>query len=241
MEKHDEKEVCEICKKKYEKHEGVFGYNIFGEVLALIKEDYPNWMDNSFICNSDLKKYRQEYMEKLLKDEKDYAESEKEVLNSILDKTVLSKNIHEKSSKQRIFGQKVADGMAKFGGSWSFLFIFVIFIVVWVCINTFLLLKKPFDPYPFILLNLFLSCIAAIQAPIIMMSQNRQEEKDRLRAENDYQINLKSEIEIKILHDKLDHLITDQWNRIVEIQNIQIELLESLQEDIKNMKNKDKK
>ena len=209
--------------------------------MALIKEDYPNWMDNSFICNSDLKKYRQEYMEKLLKDEKDYAESEKEVLNSILDKTVLSKNIHEKSSKQRIFGQKVADGMAKFGGSWSFLFIFVIFIVVWVCINTFLLLKKPFDPYPFILLNLFLSCIAAIQAPIIMMSQNRQEEKDRVRSEGDYLVNLKAEIEIKILHDKLDHLITDQWNRIVEIQNIQIELLESLQEDIKNMKNKDKK
>ena len=241
MEKHDEKEVCEICKKKYEKHEGVFGYNIFGEVLGLIKEDYPNWMDNSFICNSDLKKYRSEYIERLLKDEENYAESEKEVLNSILEKKILSKNIHEKSSKQRIFGQKVADGMAKFGGSWSFLFIFVIFIVIWVCINTFLLLKKPFDPYPFILLNLFLSCIAAIQAPIIMMSQNRQEEKDRVRSEGDYLVNLKAEIEIKILHDKLDHLITDQWNRIVEIQNIQIELLESLQEDIKNMKNKDKK
>ena len=241
MEKHDEKEVCEICKKKYEKYEGVYGSNIFGEVLTLIKKDHPNWMDNSFICNSDLKKYRKDYMERLLKDEKDYAESEKEVLNSILDKSILSKNIHEKSSKQKILGQKVADGMAKFGGSWFFIFIFVAFIVIWVSINTFLLLKKPFDPYPFILLNLFLSCIAAIQAPIIMMSQNRQEEKDRVRSEGDYQVNLKSEIEIKILHDKLDHLITDQWNRIVEIQNIQIELLESLQEDINNLKNKDKK
>ena len=241
MEKYDEKEVCEICKKKYEKHEGTYGYNIFGEVLGLIKEDYPNWMDNSFICNSDLKKYRSEYIERLLKDEENYAESEKEVLNSILEKKILSKNIHEKSSKQKIFGQKVADGMAKFGGSWSFLFIFVTFIVIWVCMNTFLLLKKPFDPYPFILLNLFLSCIAAVQAPIIMMSQNRQEEKDRVQSEEDYLVNSKAEIEIKILHDKLDHLMTGQWNRIVEIQNIQIELLESLQVDIKNLKNNDEK
>ena len=91
------------------------------------------------------------------------------------------------------------------------------------------LIKKPFDPYPYILLNLVLSCLAALQAPVIMMSQNRQEEKDRIRAENDYQVNLKAEIEIKILHEKLNHLITEQWDKLVEIQEIQMELLEDLQ------------
>ena len=102
-------------------------------------------------------------------------------------------------------------------------------------------MKKPFDPYPYILLNLVLSCLAALQAPVIMMSQNRQEEKDRIRAENDYQVNLKAEIEIKILHEKLNHLITDQWDRLVEIQEIQLELLEDLQKKIELYENKNYK
>ena len=102
-------------------------------------------------------------------------------------------------------------------------------------------MKKPFDPYPYILLNLVLSCLAAFQAPVIMMSQNRQEEKDRIRAENDYQVNLKAEIEIKILHEKLNHLITDQWDRLVEIQEIQLELLEDLQEKMGSYENKNHK
>ena len=102
-------------------------------------------------------------------------------------------------------------------------------------------MKKPFDPYPYILLNLVLSCLAALQAPVIMMSQNRQEEKDRIRAENDYQVNLKAEIEIKILHEKLNHLITDQWDRLVEIQEIQLELLEELQKKMELYENKNYK
>ena len=102
-------------------------------------------------------------------------------------------------------------------------------------------MKKPFDPYPYILLNLVLSCLAALQAPVIMMSQNRQEEKDRIRAENDYQVNLKAEIEIKILHEKLNHLITDQWDRLVEIQEIQLELLKKKQKKIELYENKNYK
>ena len=241
MEKLEEKEICEVCKKEFENYEGVHASSIYDEVLSLIKEEHPNWSDDGFICNSDLKKYRKEYIEKLLKDERNYAESEKEVLDSILNKEIISENANIEYSKQKILGQKVADSVARFGGSWYFISIFTIVIIIWITINTAFLLKKPFDPYPFILLNLLLSCIAAIQAPIIMMSQNRQEEKDRIRSEGDYQVNLKSEIEIKILHDKLDHMITEQWNRIVEIQNIQIDLLEALQDDINSMKENTKK
>ena len=102
-------------------------------------------------------------------------------------------------------------------------------------------MKKPFDPYPYILLNLVLSCLAALQAPVIMMSQNRQEEKDRIRAENDYQVNLKAEIEIKILHEKLNHLITEQWDKLVEIQEIQLELLEDLQKKMELYENNNHK
>jgi len=100
--------------------------------------------------------------------------------------------------------------------------------VIWIALNSVLLLRRPFDPYPFILLNLVLSCLAAIQAPVIMMSQNRQESKDRLRSQHDYRVNLKAELEIRQLHDKIDHLLSHQWERLVEIQQIQIDLLSEL-------------
>lgn len=144
-------------------------------------------------------------------------------------------------SKKQLIGQNIADSVAKFGGSWTFILIFIFILLFWIVLNSIALMKKPFDPYPYILLNLVLSCLAALQAPVIMMSQNRQEEKDRIRAENDYQVNLKAEIEIKILHEKLNHLITDQWDRLVEIQEIQLELLEDLQKKIELYENKNYK
>ena len=144
-------------------------------------------------------------------------------------------------SKKQLIGQNIADSVAKFGGSWTFILIFIFILLFWIILNSIALMKKPFDPYPYILLNLVLSCLAALQAPVIMMSQNRQEEKDRIRAENDYQVNLKAEIEIKILHEKLNHLITDQWDRLVEIQEIQLELLEDLQKKIELYENKNYK
>jgi uncharacterized membrane protein len=122
----------------------------------------------------------------------------------------------------------MADHLASFGGSWTFIIIFGSILLMWIGLNSLLLLKKPFDPYPFILLNLVLSCLAAIQAPVIMMSQNRQEAKDRLRSQYDYQVNLKAELEIRHLHDKIDHLLSNQWERLVEIQQIQIDLLSEL-------------
>ena len=111
------------------------------------------------------------------------------------------------------------------------------FLVLWILVNVFVLVAKPFDPFPFILLNLILSCIAAMQAPIIMMSQNRQEEKDRERAKRDYKVNLKSELEIRMLHEKVDHLIMHQQQELLEIQNIQMEMLNDILSNLKQKKN----
>lgn len=133
----------------------------------------------------------------------------------------------------RTVGQKVADKVAAFGGSWKFIILFGVFILLWIMANIYLLLNKGFDPYPFILLNLILSCLAALQAPVIMMSQNRQEEKDRERAKKDYMINLKSELEIRMLHEKIDHLIMHQQQELIEIQKVQIEMMNDILTRIK--------
>jgi uncharacterized membrane protein len=129
-------------------------------------------------------------------------------------------------------GQKISDKVAKFGGSWAFIITFFAILVVWILFNTLTPIKDNFDPYPFILMNLILSCIAALQAPIIMMSQNRQEEKDRQRSENDYLINLKSELEIRALHEKIDLLLEEQIKVLFESQAKQIELLESIKKKV---------
>jgi uncharacterized membrane protein len=153
---------------------------------------------------------------------------ERSVVESLARHETLAEDVEAELQKELSLGERLADGIADFGGSWTFILSFGGFILVWVLINTVVLIVRPFDPYPFILLNLFLSCLAAIQAPIIMMSQNRQEARDRLRSENDYRVNLKAELEIRHLHEKLDHLLQHQWERLVEIQQIQIELMNEL-------------
>ena len=125
------------------------------------------------------------------------------------------------------FGDRVSDRLANFAGSWTFITIFTVIFLVWISINTIVLVFRPFDPYPFILLNLVLSALAAIQAPVIIMSQNRQEE-DRMNAEHDFQVNLNAEMEIHQLHRKIDHLLINQGERLLEIQKIQVELMEDL-------------
>lgn len=131
---------------------------------------------------------------------------------------------------ERTFGERVADRVAEFGGSWTFIIIFFLLLASWVVLNTYILARRgeAFDPYPYILLNLFLSMLASIQAPIIMMSQNRQAAKDRLAAQHDYEVNLKAEFEILSLHEKLDDLREQKWLELVKIQQLQIDLLEEL-------------
>ncbi len=151
--------------------------------------------------------------------------------------TLSNKLLQDESKGDFTFYQRIADKIATFGGSWIFILSFLFFILLWICINIFLLTKKSFDPSPFILLNLMLSCLAALQAPVIMMSQNRQEEKDREKSRNDYMINLKSELEIRMLHEKMDHLIMNQQSEILEIQQVQVDMMKKITRKIERFKN----
>ena len=203
-----------------------------------IKVSYPDWKPAGYICLSDLNRFRMKYIQNLLESEKgELTILDQEVLESLQRHETLSSNVDAEFEKDLTPGEKMADRLASFGGSWTFIIIFAAILFAWVALNSFLLLKKPFDPYPFILLNLVLSCLAAIQAPVIMMSQNRQEDKDRLRSQHDYQVNLKAELEIRHLHEKIDHLLSNQWERLVEIQQIQVDLLS----EIAHLRDKDRK
>ena len=153
---------------------------------------------------------------------------DQEVIESLEQHEILSSDIIKQFERKLTFGERLSDRIAKFGGSWKFLITFGAVILIWIAFNGIMLATRAFDPFPFILLNLVLSCLAAVQAPVIMMSQNRSEARDRLRAENDYKVNLKAELEIRHLHEKLDHLLRRQYNRLFEIQQIQIELLEEI-------------
>ncbi|HEY8561238.1 MAG TPA: DUF1003 domain-containing protein [Pyrinomonadaceae bacterium] len=155
-------------------------------------------------------------------------EQEKKVVASLVDRGHLSRNLYRAADDERTFGEIVADRVAAFGGSWTFIIIFMSALIGWVILNSFVLVGRGFDPYPYILLNLFLSMLAAIQAPIIMMSQNRQEAKDRETAAHDYEINLKAELEICAIQEKLDELREQKWAQLIEMQQEQIRLLEKL-------------
>ena len=176
----------------------------------------------------DLEHYRALYVQHCLEQDKgELSELESEVLKAINDQNLLTKNIYDEFDTNSTFGQRIADKVAEFGGSWNFIILCAITLGSWVTMNSIALIHH-FDPFPFILLNLVLSCLAAMQAPVIMMSQNRQEAKDRMRAEHDYQINLKAELEIKSLSEKMDHLLHQQWQRLLEIQQIQTDLMEDI-------------
>jgi len=228
------KNECEICKKTYPEQQMISGHGIRHEIEKLIIEDYPKWNDNSQICENDFNTYRMKYIATLIEEEKgSISNLESAVIKSINDNEVLTTNINLSDEPLKV-GERISDKVAYFGGSWKFIIAFFSFIFLWIVANSVIVIMKPFDSFPFILLNLILSCIASIQAPIIMMSQNRQEKKDRIRAENDYKINLKSEIEIRTLHEKVDHLLLVQWSKMMNIQEVQLELLE----EIRNNKEK---
>lgn len=203
-------------------------------IFNLIKTEYPGFNSDSYISLDELNHYRRQYLSSIIiKESGEIDALDKDVMEAIKNNSLLSENIEESLGVKQTFGQRLADKIASFGGSWTFIVIFFIFILLWMGTNIWILTKKSFDPFPFILLNLILSCLAAIQAPIIMMSQNRKEEKDRLRGENDYKINLKAELEIKLLSEKIDHLIVHQNKKLIEIQEIQADYLEDLMNEIK--------
>jgi uncharacterized membrane protein len=221
--------VCQICKKPKSPHSGIVAELIRPSLLEFIKKETPGLDSKGFICSNDLGEFRKDYVKEVLQEEiGELSALDKEVIESLEQHEILSSDISKQFEKKLTFGERLSDHIAEFGGSWKFLITFGAVLLIWIAINGMLLVTHAFDPYPFILLNLILSCLAAVQAPIIMMSQNRAEARDRLRAENDYKVNLKAELEIRHLHEKIDHLLRRQYNRLFEIQQIQIELLEEL-------------
>jgi uncharacterized membrane protein len=221
--------ICAVCGRSFPPRNVVSGEIVRQEISAEILKMIPDWGPDKFICRTDLADVRGKYVHALLESERGELSSlEHEVVRSLREHELLAADIDAEFDQQRSIGERLADHIATFGGSWAFLVGFGVFLAVWVLGNTFVLLTHPFDPYPFIFLNLLLSCLAAVQAPVIMMSQNRQEAKDRVRSQHDYQVNLKAELEIRHLHEKLDHLLSHQWERLVRIQELQIELLSDL-------------
>lgn len=223
-----------ISSKEIREGEEVCGHDIRAGIFNLIQEGFPGFNQEHFISLNELNQYRRLYLTSLISQGKGELEIiDLDVMDAIKNNSILSENIQDEIESDVSIGEKLADQVASFGGSWTFILVFFSFIVVWICVNIWFLSISPFDPYPFILLNLILSCLAAIQAPIIMMSQNRQEQKDRIRAEHDYKINLKAELEIKLLSEKIDHLLVNQNKKLLEIQELQTDYLEDLMNVLK--------
>ena len=222
--------ICGISKREFPSEELVPLSAVRPKIARLIRHDHPGLAEDSAVCLAELNRYRAEYVRQVLEaDMGEISTLESDVVRSMEEHEILADNIDKHFDAHTTLGDRLSDKIASFGGSWTFIISFGGFLLLWVIVNV-LLLRGPAspDPYPFIFLNLILSCIAALQAPVIMMSQNRQEVKDRARGENDYKINLKAELEIRHLHEKVDYLLKQQSQRLFEIQQIQLEQMEEM-------------
>jgi len=230
--------TSDLSGKNFPLNEKVKGKYIRESIMKMICRDHPEFSADKLLSLSELNQFRQQYIEEVLKDEAgSLSKLDVKVLEKIKNNEVVSQDMEEKEASAYSWKQKLADKVAAVGGSWSFITAFIIFMFIWIAINLFMAREqKAFDPYPFILLNLLLSTIAALQAPVIMMSQNRQEEKDRTRSKQDYMVNLKAELEIQLLHEKLDHLLLNQQQELLEIQQIQIEMMDDIIKKLSKVK-----
>lgn len=218
---------CALCNK--DAREPMRFGTVRPVIAQLMQADHPNLSPDDIVCGRHVSDYRTRYVAQLLERERgELTELDRQVVESLAHEETVARDIEATWEDRRRVGEKIADVVAEFGGSWTFIGIFFAVLVIWMGFNIWASTRQVFDPYPFILLNLVLSCLAAIQAPIIMMSQKRQEAKDRLRSENDYRVNLKAELEIRHLHEKMDHLINRQWERLAEIQQIQLEIMQDM-------------
>jgi uncharacterized membrane protein len=225
--KHAEKSHCAITGRARAKRDLVGLDALRPALTERILIDHPGLAHDAQIGREEVSRYRTLYVEELLARERgELTLLDRQVADSLATHETLAENTEDTYEDKRTLGERLADLIAVFGGSWTFILIFLGMLGVWMALNAAEGEAKAFDPYPFILLNLVLSCIAAFQAPVIMMSQKRQEVKDRLRAENDYRVNLKAELEIRHLHEKLDYISSKQWQRLTEIQQIQMEIMQ---------------
>ena len=223
------KEVCAVCRQTKPHHDMTPAELVRPALHELIRHECADWNSHSWICHTDLHRYTAKLIENMLTEERgELGRLDVEVLASLRENEITVTNINEQLAGQSSFGGRMADRMAEFGGSWRFVLLFMGLLTLWVVVNSLAVLWRPIDPYPFIFLNLILSCIAALQAPIIMMSQNRQEKRDRLRADQDYKVNLKAELEVRLLTAKIDQLRNHQWQRLLEIQKIQTDLMQEI-------------
>ncbi len=220
---------CQICGKELPLDQAVPVDLIRDSLVKTLKESNPDLDPAGYVSMDELNKARIKYAQEVTKEELDeLVHLKKEVAESIIRQETITRNSEKEFEAQTSRGDRIADKVAAFGGSWTFISLFGIILVVWMGVNTTVILSKPFDPFPYIFLNLVLSCLAAIQAPVIMMSQNRSEARDRMRSENDYKTNLKAEFEIQAINEKIDKLINDQWKHLLEIQQMQMEMIEEL-------------
>jgi uncharacterized membrane protein len=224
--------ICAITKQELALEDAVSYETVRPSLAKFIARQHPEFAPGTWISRESLNEFRAEYVEDALEEELgEITEMEREVIDSLKENEIISEppDDEEEEDARRTFGERVSDSIADFGGSWKFIISFTVLIVIWIGANTLLWANgNGPDPYPFILLNLLLSCIAALQAPVIMMSQQRQESRDREHAEQDYRVNLKSELEIRHLHEKMDHLMQHHIQKLMEIQQIQGELLRDL-------------
>ncbi|WP_071146244.1 DUF1003 domain-containing protein [Bacteroides ihuae] len=231
--------ISDLSNKEYPIADRVSAKSVRLPIMQLIRNEHSNFADNQYLSLSELDVYREKHIEIFMKKQVGkITKLEKRVLTSLKDKKTISDTIEREDEPVLTFGQRVADKIADFGGSWTFIISFLVSLLVWICLNILWLANKGFDPYPFILLNLILSMLAALQAPVIMMSQNRQESKDRDRAKKDYMINLKSELEIEMLHEKIDHLIINEQQELLEIHKTQLEILSEILKRVESMQEK---
>src|SRR5437667_12279733 len=190
--------VCQVCKKPRSPNNGMIAELIRPSLLEFIKKKLPDLDSKAFICLDDLGEFRKDYIKEVLEDEiGELSALDNEVVESLQAHEILSSDISKQFEKKLTFGERLSDTIAAFGGSWTFIIFFSAVLVAWIVINSFVLMTRAFDPYPYILMNLVLSALAALQAPVIMMSQNRTESRDRLRGENDYKVILKAELELR--------------------------------------------
>ncbi len=223
--------VCSVTGKSQPTSKLLVVRELRPNIANTLRTRHPELADDSRVSAEAVNAARLEYMRNLLETQVgDLTKLDEEVVESLHKHEVLSERpLSETEEVQKLtFGQWLADRIAAFGGSWSFIISFCLFLALWIVVNAGVLLKQPFDPYPFILLNLMLSFLASLQAPVIMMSQNRQETRDRQHAEGDYKINLKAELEIRHLHEKMDYLLHQHATKLMEVQQIQLDLLREL-------------
>jgi uncharacterized membrane protein len=222
-----QQEFCSVMMRSYPPNE-VRPVSALGEEFLGVAQDLGFALQtDGFISNEGYLRIRKELLKKQLEQEVgELTQLQEEVLQKISLQQTVAADVDEDFEENLSLGERLSDLIATFGGSWRFIFSFFGVMMLWIAANTWLWVTKPFDPFPFILLNLLLSCIAAIQAPIIMMSQNRQEARDRLRSRNDYQVNLKAELEIRLLHEKLDFILNHHGQHLNRLEGLMLELLE---------------